>query len=371
MTLTIKDNIKSFRSEDYNYDFNLVDGFFRRWGKTINDDPTTSIYGPEIADIEISDGESCPVSCPFCYKGNKKGDADKSNHMSLKTFSDILEKFPKYDGHFFTTQIAFGITSVGAHPELFDIFRHCRVNNIIPNLTINGADPLTDEQIKSLIELAGAMAISINSSNKDKGYALINRLISSGAKQINIHFVVSRQSIKFAYTLCEDMKSNPLLKGVNAVVFLGLKPKNRGQHFDVLPTEEFTTLVNHALEQKIPFGFDSCSAPRFERAVDLSEKISAKLKNVLLSCSERCESGNFSSYLDVFGNYWHCSFGEGMPIANGVDVKQVNNFLTDVWQSDKLTTWRNRLAELNRECPLYKEIHIDPTKATGEFPDKV
>ena len=371
MNLTIENNIKSFRSDSYNYDFNLVTGFFRRWGKTYNDDPDTSPFGPEIADIEISDGESCPVSCPFCYKGNKKGDADKSNHMSLKTFSEVFAKFPKYDGHFFTTQIAFGITSVGAHPEIFEIFKHCRTNNVIPNLTINGADPLTDEQLKNLIELAGAMAISIHNSNKDKGYNLINRLISSGAKQINIHFVVSKQSIKFAYTLCEDMKNNPLLKGVNAVVFLGLKPKNRGQHFDVLPTEEFTNLVNHALENKIPFGFDSCSAPRFERAVDLSDKIDSKFKKVLMSCSERCESGNFSSYLDVFGHYWHCSFGEGMEIANGIDVKGVNNFLTDVWHSDKLTTWRNRLAELNRECPLYAEIHIDPTKAAGIFPDKI
>jgi MoaA/NifB/PqqE/SkfB family radical SAM enzyme len=371
MKLTISGDIKSFRSADYNYDFNLSNGFFRRWGATFEEDPETSVYGPEIADIEISEGESCPMSCPFCYKGNRKGDASKSTHMSLETFSNVLAKFPKYDGHFFTTQIAFGITSIGAHPELFDIFRHCRKNNIIPNVTINGADPLTDEQIKTLVELTGAMAISINSSIKDKGYELISKLIAAGARQLNIHFVVSRQSIKFAYELCDDLKNNPLLKGVNAVVFLGLKPKNRGQAFDVLPTDEFIKLVDHALANGVRFGFDSCSAPRFEQAVELSTSIEVETKKMLQSCSERCESGNFSSYLDAAGNYWHCSFGEGMEIANGIDVTKVNDFLTEVWHSDKLTTWRNRLKELNRECPLYAEIHIDPTNATGTFPNKV
>ena len=119
MKLTIKGDVKSFRSEDYNYDFNLSNGFFRRWGRTIEDDPTTSKYGPEIADIEISAGESCPVSCPFCYKGNRKGDDSKSTHMSLETFANVMAKFPQYDGHYFTTQIAFGITSIGAHPQIF------------------------------------------------------------------------------------------------------------------------------------------------------------------------------------------------------------------------------------------------------------
>jgi sulfatase maturation enzyme AslB (radical SAM superfamily) len=371
MKLTLENGVKHFRSPDYNYDFDLNTGFFRRWGRTLNEDPVTSIFGPEIADIEISDGESCPVSCAFCYKGNRKGDPTKSNHMSLETFSSILAKFPKYDGHYFTTQIAFGITSIGAHPQLFDIFQHCRDNNIIPNVTINGADPLTDEQVAKLINLTGAVAISINSSIKDKGYALIERLIKAGARQLNIHYVVSKQSLKFAYQLCDDIISHPQLKGINAVVFLGLKPKNRGQAFDVLPTDEYIKLVNYCMEKKVPYGFDSCSAPRFETAVGMSKQITDGLKKMLLSCSERCESGNFSSYLDVEGNYWHCSFGEGMPIAHGIDVKKVDNFLVDVWQSTKLTTWRNRLAELNRECPLYSEIHIDPTKATGEFPEKV
>jgi hypothetical protein len=78
----------------------------------------------------------------------------------------------------------------------------------------------------------------------------------------------------------------------------------------------------------------------------------------------------FSAYIDSSGKYWHCSFGEGMPMAYGIDVTKVTDFQKEVWLSEPMTKWRNRLFELNRECPLYKEIHISPELATGEFPDK-
>lgn len=299
-----------------------------------------------------------------CYKGNKKGDASKSNHMSFETFKQIFATFPKT-----VTQIAFGITSIGAHPELFDIFAYCRKYHVVPNVTINGMDPLTDEQIAKLKKFCGAMAISINRTNKENGFNLIDRLIKAGCHQINIHYVISKQTIKFAYEVCDAIKNDSRLKELNAIVFLGLKPKERGQNLDVLPTDQYFGLVEYCLKNNIRFGFDSCSAPRFDKAVEIATLDEAK-KKMLLSCSERCESGLFSAYIDSTGKYWHCSFGEGMPIAYGIDVTKVTDFQKEVWLSEPMNNWRKRLFELNRECPLYKEIHIDPTAATGEFPDK-
>lgn len=363
-TISIKNGVKMLRSETYNYNFRFSDGYFERWGKSLEDDPTWSPYGCEIMDIEISDGESCPMTCAFCYKGNKKGDASKSNHMSLETFKQIFTTFPTT-----VTQIAFGITSIGAHPEIFDIFKHCRDNFVVPNVTINGMDPLTDEQIGKLKKFCGAMAISINRTNKENGLNLIDRLIKAGCQQINIHYVISKQTINFAYEVCEAIRNDPRLKELNAIVFLGLKPKERGQNLSILPIDDYIKLVNHCLANNIRFGFDSCSAPRFDKAIEISSLDEAK-KKLLLSCSERCESGLFSAYIDSSGKYWHCSFGEGMPMAYGIDVTKVTNFQQEVWLSEPMTKWRNRLFELNRECPLYKEIHISPESATGEFPDK-
>ena len=148
-----------------------------------------------------------------------------------------------------------------------------------------------------------------------------------------------------------------------------MKPKERGQNLDILPVNSYIELVNYCLTNRIRFGFDSCSAPRFDRAVEVNSLDDAK-KKLLLSCSERCESGLFSAYIDSSGKYWHCSFGEGMEMAYGIDVTKVKNFTSEVWLSEPMTKWRNRLFELKRECPLYKEIHVEPELAMGEFPAK-
>lgn len=350
-TILENDRIKCLRSPSYNYDFDKVTGFFARWGATKEEDPTWSPFGPEIMDIEISEGEGCPMTCAFCYKGNKKGTT--ALNMSLATFKQLFATFPKT-----VTQIAFGITSISTHPELFDIFQYCRENGVIPNVTINGADPLTDEQVQRLIKVCGAMAISINKQNFESGLNLIHKLTSNGAKQINIHYVISKQTIDFAYKVCEAFKNDSRLKDMNAIVFLGLKPKNRGQVFDVLTIDRYIDLVNYCLTNGIRFGFDSCSAPRFDKAVELANIDEVK-KKLLQQCSERCESGLFSAYLDSAGKYWHCSFGEGMEVAYGIDVTKVKKFDEEVWLSSPMTTWRNKLWELNRECPLYSKIHVE------------
>lgn len=347
------EKIKILESKDYNYVFNSGNGFFARWGSSKEEDPKWSPYGPEIMDIEISEGEGCPLSCPFCYKGNKKG--NKATNMSFETFTKIFKTFPPT-----VTQIAFGITSIGSHPQLFDIFHHCRDNGVIPNVTINGSDPVTDEQIGKLVQVCGAMAVSVVWPNPENGFNLIKRLTDAGAKQINIHFMISKQTIKNAYFVANAMKTDPRLEKMNAIVFLGLKPKERGQSFDVLPTEDFIGLVNYCLENEVRFGFDSCSAPRFDKAIEISS-LSENMKKRLMSCSERCESGLFSAYIDASGKYWHCSFGENRKDAYGIDCTQIESFYKDVWVSPPMTEWRDRLFSLKRECPLYPDIRADQT----------
>jgi len=58
-------NLKVLVSKEYNYTFNKITGHFCRWGKTKEDDPSFSPFGPEILDIEISQGK-CSGNCPFC-----------------------------------------------------------------------------------------------------------------------------------------------------------------------------------------------------------------------------------------------------------------------------------------------------------------
>jgi MoaA/NifB/PqqE/SkfB family radical SAM enzyme len=315
---------------------------------------------PEIADIEVStsgkNGGGCPVSCPMCYKGNNSKPGVPDN-MSLATFKQI---FHKLDTNFLT-QIAFGITSVGSHPELFDIFQTCRDNKVIPNVTINGSDPLTDDQINKLVKVTGAMAISVVPPRQENAYNLISRIIAAGGNQINIHYVIHKSSIDDAYGVCESMKSDPRLKGLNAIVFLGLKPKNRGQAFEVLPVDEYVKLVKFCLQNEVPFGFDSCSSPKTELAVVKSDYLDDDIKNRILQSCERCESFLYSMYINAEGVFYPCSFGE--EIEESIDVLKVNDFNSEVWNSDPARRWRERLSSLNRECPIYPEIRIEQDKS--------
>jgi len=97
----VKNGIKVFRSENYNYNFRLSDGFFQRWGKTLDDDPNWSPFSPEIADIEITTSCKGPKLsngknklCGFCYKSN----TPNGKYMSFETFKTILDKFSNIVG---------------------------------------------------------------------------------------------------------------------------------------------------------------------------------------------------------------------------------------------------------------------------------
>ncbi len=61
---------KIVSSENYNYIFDRETGFFARWGRTKDDDPIYSPFGPEILDIEIS--EICNMGCTFCFPSETK-----------------------------------------------------------------------------------------------------------------------------------------------------------------------------------------------------------------------------------------------------------------------------------------------------------
>jgi MoaA/NifB/PqqE/SkfB family radical SAM enzyme len=66
---------------------------------------------------------------------------------------------------------------------------------------------------------------------------------------------------------------------------------------------------------------------------------------------EPCESGLFSLYINVDGKAFPCSFTE---FGDGIDVTQSLDFLKDVWYSESMSAWREKLLQCNRNCPVYK-----------------
>jgi hypothetical protein len=349
MIMFSKGDWKYLRSEGYNWNFNKKDGTFMRWGKTEKDDPDMSPFGPEIVDMEIS--EVCSKGCSFCYKSNTKC----GNNMSLETFKKILSILPLN-----ASQIAFGIGDIDGNESLWDIFKHCRENDVVPNVTINGAR-MTPEYFDNLAKYCGAVAVS-RYKPVDECYNAIHELHVRGMKQKNIHMLLARETYEDCFKVIDDACSDPRLEGLNAIVFLSLKEKGRGTSMHSLrDPAAYKKLIEYAMSKNVGIGFDSCSAPLFLKAVEGNEKY-----NEFMQLAEPCESTLFSLYVDVNGKAWPCSFLEELDYE-GVDLLQINSkeeFIEKCWGAKGLCSFRKDVlatAESKeclvcgvRECPKYK-----------------
>ena len=337
-------------SRNYKYTFNVINGESNRWGAEKEDDPQWCVYGPEIADIEIS--TICHginnKSCEFCYKSNTA----KGTNMSLETFEKVLDKINTA----VLTQIAFGIGDIDANPDLWGIFKHCRENKIIPNVTING-DRMTSEYYDNLAELCGAVAVS-RYNPSDICYNAVKELTDRNMQQVNIHMVLSQESYEDCLKLIDDACTDPRLENLNAIVFLALKEKGRGKSMHSLrDTEKYKYLVEKAFKQNVAIGFDSCSAPIFLKSMENNSNY--KLFSQL---SEPCESTLFSIYVDVKGNIWPCSFLENEEYEP-INLLEIDDFIKECWHSEKLDKFREDLINTTksanclvagcRECPKY------------------
>lgn len=339
--------VKTVVGPDYNYIFIKENGYFERWGHDISNDPNFSPLGPEILDLEIS-VDGCQNNCSFCYKNNTN---KTPTNMSMETFINIIKKFPKV-----LTQIAFGITGIQTNPDFILMMKYCREIGIIPNFTLSGID-LTDDIAEECSKVAGAIAVSAYESDKNICYNTVKKFTDLGMNQINIHCMISNKTLDFTYQILSDIKSDPRLKKLNAIVFLSIKERGRASNgFKPLTDDEFSCLIKYCLDNNIKFGFDSCSAPKFENFIlnDSSDETISQL----IKYSESCESSLFSSYVNVHGEYWNCSFTEGNKKYKPINVLEIDDFYSDLWYSNKINKFRNDLLNNKRECPIFTSLHI-------------
>lgn len=351
---------KVFRSSDCNFNFNKVTGQMITWGRELADDPVTAPF-PFILDIEV--GEICKGPnnrpCGFCYKANT---ANKGRNMTLAQFQNIIDKMP------WLTQIALGADAHGTtNPDMFPMMEYARSKGIIPNLTI--AD-ISDEVADKLVKVAGAVAVSVyKHAGVDVAYDSIKKLTDRGMEQVNIHIMLSAQTYDHVKRVLADTKTDPRLAKLNAVVILGLKQKGRGVKFDVVTREQYRDLVDMCLEQEIPFGFDSCSAPAFIESVRGHAKF-----DMFKQMAEDCESTLFSSYIGVDGCFYPCSFTEGEGSwKTGISVLEANDFVKDVWMHPRTVAFREALinnvdGNKCRNCPVHCVNGVD--MRCGEYEQK-
>jgi len=347
MKLFETENVKVFRSKDINYNFDKRNGLTATWGKTLKDDPEMSNVGPMILDIEITDickgvGDEGP--CPFCYKSNKP---TNDSNMSFLMFKSIIDRMPKINNIPVLQQLAIGADAqCESNPDTFNMMRYARAQGIIPNVTV--AD-ISDETADKLVEVCGAVAVS-RYENKEYCYDSIKKLTDRGLKQTNMHILVSNETLEQVLETFDDyLNGEPRLKGLNAIVLLSLKTKGRGKSFTPLSQEKFKKVVDYAMDNNIPIGFDSCGCNKFLESVK-----DRKDFKQLEMMSEPCESGLFSSYINSKGEFSPCSFCENTEgWESGIKVDTCVDFLKDVWYDDRTIKFRNMLLKNDRKCPIY------------------
>jgi MoaA/NifB/PqqE/SkfB family radical SAM enzyme len=326
--------MKRLRTPGYNYNFDPKTGLFIRWGHTYDEDPFMSPYGPEIADIEIS--TVCSgirgKPCKYCYKSN----TSVGQNMSLETFKKVFHNLPKN-----IMQIAFGIGDVDGNPDMLKIFEYCRAHSVVPNVTING-DRLTTVIVHRLVNVCGAIAVS--NHDKDVCYNAVKTLTDAGMEQVNIHQVVSKETINDCYEVIYDATVDPRLKKLNAIVFLSLKNVGRGKSMTTTSLLEFKSIVVMALMHKIRFGFDSCSCNKFLNV------IRGTAYENLSQFAEPCESTLFSIYIDVEGKVYPCSFCESGLLYIG---DATTTPVMELWGNPVSEEFRQMLKKCGRSCPVH------------------
>ena len=373
--LDINNGNRYLRSKNYNFDAigDVSSGYSRRYGESLEADADLILGLPEIADIEIS--EVCSAGCKFCYKRN----TSDGKNMSYETFTKVFNKLPKT-----ITQIAFGIGDVplphyykivneiveiitkeeyekhknkknyyfewvGGNPDMWKIFEYSRKKSVMANLTINGFR-MSEEAADMLKKYCGAVAVSIY--DKESSYNTIKMLTDRGMKQINIHYFLSEETYDNLFELFKDIKTDPRLEKINAVVFLSLKKKGRASDNDFhrVSEEKFKRLIDYVIGNNFSFGFDSCTAQKVNLATK-NEPYYNNIKNII----EPCESTLYSMYINTEGIYYPCSFTEGeIDWVEGIDVKECNDFLQDVWYNEKTKQFKEKCIKCRESgvsCP--------------------
>jgi radical SAM protein with 4Fe4S-binding SPASM domain len=331
--------IRAMKSTWYNWIFNTKTGFFARWGRTKEEDPSYSPIGPELLDIEVSTTCNGPGKpCSWCYKSNKP----RGKNMSFETFQQIFNRITTRN----LTQIAFGIGDIDANPDLYSMFAYARGNGVIPNVTINGWRT-NDYHYNMLARLCGA--VSVSHYDDEHCFNAVKELTDRGMTQINIHKLLAKETLEDCYRLVDCAVEDPRLSKLNAIIFLLLKPKgDRNKLTSVGSLEEHRELLLYAQKKGIQFGMDSCSAPNLLKATEGEDLFS-------IETVEPCESTLFSLYINVDGAVFPCSFTEGQPgWKEGLTILDEDSFLGGVWFNRKLTAWREKLLGSSSSCKSCK-----------------
>jgi hypothetical protein len=219
---------------------------------------------------------------------------------------------------------------------------------------------MTNEHRENLVKRCGAVAVSCY--DKDVCFDEVEKLSAYidrpgyTIKQVNIHQVLAKETYSDCLNLVNAVAvhMDKRVDKLGAVVFLWIKPKGKRNTYTQLDFSTYKIFVNYMLEVGMRFGFDSCSAPMFIKAVEKHKDIEK-----FMQMAESCESTCFSYYINAEGLGFPCSFSEKVNGYNGVDIEKAEDFIKDVWYHPETVRFREANikscdSNLCRNCTVYK-----------------
>ena len=314
--------------------FYMRSGVFRD-GKETGEDPFMAGF-PELLDVGIM-GHCAHGLLGLCRETGVRCYQDGWNvrqaNMGLDDFRLVAEQC---GGRVYQFALG-GRGDPDQHEEFEDILRTCRERHIVPNFTSSGLgfDRRTVELCR---EFCGAVAVSWYGQPYTR--KAIGMLLGAGVKT-NIHYVLSRRSVKEAKDFLEDK----VPAGINAVIFLLHKPVGLGKREDIIPwndpclQELFRCVDNERFSCKI--GFDSCSVPGLLHS----------MKHVELASLDTCEAARWSAYVTPDMKLLPCSF-DNQEENWAVDLR--THTIAEAWNSPEFADFRRRFLTSCPDCAWQK-----------------
>lgn len=283
--------------------FNPKNGFSVRGELPDGSDP---IYAstPELVDCKITD--KCDNGCTYCYMGS----GPTGRHCDMEDYYRVLRQM-ELMGVF---QVALGGGEPTLHPRFAEILQVTKYTGIVPNYSTNG-NHLTQEIVEASRDLCGAVAVSWHDP---PNIGAIERLIKAGVRT-NIHYILSEQTVDDAIQLMREL--GKILPGLNAIVFLRLKPVGRadGMNSKFNPRSLARFFAETQKERPYKVGFDACMIPMVEHYTNFDPTF-----------FDYCDGGRFSCYVDVSGpkiEMKKCSFDK----APGYNLREKT--MAEAWAS--------------------------------------
>ena len=267
-------------------------------------DGTDPIYAssPELVDCKITN--QCDNGCTYCYMGSNRD----GKHCQSKDYFFLLDQMCDL-GVF---QVALGGGEPTMHPDFSLILRTTKQWGVVPNYSTNG-NHLTQEIVDASRDFCGAVAVSWHDP---PNVAATEWLIRDGVKT-NVHYILSEQKVDEAIGLMRAL-DNGLLPGLNAIIFLRLKPVGRAHGADAGFTADSLERFFAETQKEHPYkiGFDACLIPLVERYADFNSMF-----------YDLCDAGRFSAFVDaVEMQASRCSFG-----GHSYDLREGS--MMDAWES--------------------------------------